>query len=209
MNKLRVSLLTVLAAALLAIPVLRAMAFPEPSIVRRSWEFEIDFGRPKPVSIRDITGEHRWYWYLTYQIENDTGQERLFIPEITVATDQGDIIVAGQNVPPSVFDVIKERERNPLLLSPIQIVGRVLQGTDFVREGVAIWPAFDKPVDYMDVFFSGVSGETAVIDLPGEEEEKEQVVVRKTLMIKYHMPGSRVHPQQQTIEPLGQEWVMR
>lgn len=183
-----------------------ALAFPEPSIVPKTWEFDIEIGQPKPVSVRDIDGKIRWYWYLTYMVANNTGQERLFIPEVHVATDEGDLVVAGQNVPPKTFDVIKKRERNPLLLSPLQIVGRLLQGEDFVKEGVAIWPAFGHPVDRVDVFIAGLSGETTPMKLPGREDE---VVLRKTMMVKYHLPGGRVHPDKQNVEYLDTEWVMR
>ena len=56
-----------------------------------------------------------------------TDEDLLFIPEITVANDTGDIINAGENVPPTVFPAIKKRLGNPLLLSPVEVVGKQLR----------------------------------------------------------------------------------
>ena len=183
-----------------------ASAFPEPSIVSKTWEFDIEVGEPRPVSMRDERGQLQWYWYLPYKVQNNTGRERLFIPEFDIATDEGDIVAAGQDVPAKVFDLIKEKEGNTLLLSPIEIVGRMLVGRDFAKESVAIWPAFDHSVDQVDVFVAGLSGETQQIEHP---LTKDPVIMRKVLMYKYATPGDVTHPQKQSILPRGEEWIMR
>ncbi len=194
------------ALVLAALPIAGAYAFPEPAIVSRDWVFDIDVGTPKPISIRDIHGKTRWFWYMTYTVTNNTGSDRLFIPEITIATDEGDIIIAGQDVPASVFPAIKQREGDALLQSPIQIVGKLLQGGDFARASVIVWPAFDHPVDDVDVFFAGLSGETKAIAHPTTGEE---IVMRKTLMLSYKTPGAVVHPQEQPVIDNGERWIMR
>lgn len=202
----QVTFFAMVMAAAMFWPVVSSWAYPEPAIVSKTWEFDVKVGTPKSVAVPDINGEIQWYWYMTYRVGNNTGQDRLFIPEIHIATDEGDILVAGQHVPPAAFDVIKKRERNTLLLSPVQIVGRMLQGRDFIKEGVAIWPAFGHPIDRMDIFLSGLSGETQAIKLPGNGEE---VFVRKTMMVKYHLPGGKVHPERQPVKLLDTEWIMR
>jgi hypothetical protein len=194
------------ALVLFALPIAGAHAFPEPAIVSRDWLFDVTVDKPRPISIRDVHGETRWFWYMTYNVTNNTGDDRLFIPEITVATDEGDIVTAGQNVPASVFPAIKRKEDDGLLQSPIQIVGKLLQGRDFSRASVIVWPAFDHPVDHVDVFFAGLSGETKAIAHPTTGEE---IVMRKTLMLSYDTPGGVVHPQQQPVIPTGERWIMR
>jgi hypothetical protein len=183
-----------------------AWAYPEPAIVSPSWSLEVEVTKPAAISIEDVDGSIRWFWYVTYKVVNPTDEDLLFIPEITVANDLGEIITAGENVPPTVFPAIKERLGNPLLLSPIQVVGKLLRGDDFAREGVAIWPAPDGDVDAFSVFIAGLNGETQTIANP---LTGESVLVRRTLMLEYKSPGNFQRPQDQPIVEDGRREVMR
>jgi hypothetical protein len=183
-----------------------AWAYPEPAIVSPSWSLEVEVTKPAAISIEDVDGSIRWFWYVTYKVVNPTDEDLLFIPEITVANDLGEIITAGENVPPTVFPTIKERLGNPLLLSPIQVVGKLLRGEDFAREGVAIWPAPDGDVDAFSVFIAGLNGETQTIANP---LTGESVLVRRTLMLEYKSPGNFQRPQDQPIVEDGRREVMR
>ena len=185
---------------------LRAEA-PEPSIVPKSWTLDFSHSKPQPIALRTLKGEIQWYWYMTYKVENNTGEDLLFIPDITIANDQGQILTSNQNVPSKTFKAIQDRERNPLLLSPPSIIGRLLQGADFAKESVAIWPhnAKDDITD-LTIFVAGLSGETATIKHPSTDET---VVLRKSLMISYQTPGNLMHPQRQAFIPHGTTWIMR
>ena len=88
----------------------RSEAYPEPAIVSRAWAFDFEYRTPQLISIPTIEGQIRWFWYLTYKVTNNTDRERLFVPEITLATEMGDIVAAGRDVPAIVYDAIKERE---------------------------------------------------------------------------------------------------
>jgi hypothetical protein len=182
-----------------------AHAFPEPSSAPRDWHFDFTHSQPQPIAIRTAEGI-RWFWYMSYKVVNNTGQDRLFIPEIVMASDQGDILPSGKNVPAGVFDAVKTRLGNRLLQNPIRVVGRLLQGEDNARESVAIWPAFDHDVDEVSIFVSGIDGETQVIQNP---LTGDGVTVVKTLMVRYGMPGTGGSPQRQSIVPRGETWVMR
>ncbi len=183
-----------------------ALAYPEPAIVSPSWSLLAEVQKPEAISIEDVDGSIRWFWYITYKVTNPTEQDLLFIPEITIANDLGQIINAGENVPPTVFPAIKERLGNPLLLSPVEVVGKLLQGEDFAREGVAIWPAPEGDVDAFSVFFAGLNGETQNVSNPLTDES---VLVRRTLMLEYQSPGNFDSPQQQPIIEVRQHEVMR
>ncbi len=183
-----------------------AWAYPEPAIVSPSWSLEVEVTKPDAISIEDVDGSIRWFWYVTYKVVNPTDEDLLFIPEITVANDLGEIITAGEHVPPTVFPAIQKRLGNPLLLSPIQVVGKLLQGKDFAREGVAIWPASEGDVDAFSVFIAGLNGETQTIANP---LTGESVLVRRTLMLDYKSPGNFKRPQDQTIVEAGRREVMR
>lgn len=182
------------------------MAYPEPAVVARTWQFDFSHGQPQPIAVSDIHGTPRWYWYMPFKVTNNTGTERVLVPEITIATDQGDIITAGRDVPASVYAAVRERLGNPLLEHPIRVVGRILQGEDHARETVAIWPAFPHDTDTLNIFVSGLSGETQIINHPVTQEP---VPMRKTLMISYGLPGSNPHPQAQNLVPRGDTWIMR
>lgn len=181
-------------------------AFPEPAAVSPSWNLDFEFGSPEPIAIEDVSGTTQWYWFMPYTVVNNSGSDQLFIPEATLATDAGDIISAGQNVPASLFPRIRQRLRNPLLLSPLEVVGRILQGEDYAKESVIIWPAFDHNVDELTLFISGLSGETQAATNP---ITGESVLMRRTLMLRYAMPGNPASPQSQPVQLVEQRDVMR
>lgn len=181
-------------------------AFPEAAAAPRGWMLKFTYDKPQAISLTGTDGKVRWFWYMSYKVENDTGAERYFIPEFTIATDHGDIIPAGKDVPVTVFAAIQERTGNQLAVSPIKVVGRLLEGEDMARESVIVWPAFDHDVDHLRVFVSGLSGETQVVKHPGTGEP---VAMRRTLMVEYKLPGTGGSPQKQAVIPAGETWVMR
>ena len=199
-------ILTCLSLGVLVTQSPNAQAYPEPAIVSPSWSFEIEVQKPEAIAIEDVDGSIRWFWYITYKVVNPTSEDLLFIPEISVANDTGEIITAGENVPATVFPAIKQRLGNPLLQSPVEVVGKLLQGEDFAREGVAIWPVSEKDVDAFSVFIAGLNGETqnAVNPVTGES-----VLVRRTLMLDYKSPGNFDNPQDQPILEAGRREIMR
>lgn len=187
-------------------PAPRTHAYPEPSVAPRSWQLHFTHRKPTAIAVRDIGGELRWFWYLPYKVVNHTDRERLFLPEATIATDRGDIIPAGTGVPPAVFKAVDRQLENPLLEDPIEVIGRLLIGEDNARESVIIWPAFEHDVDEIRVFIAGLSGETQVTQHPLTGEE---IVMRKTLMLTYELPGTGASAESQTITLADKRWVMR
>lgn len=181
-------------------------AFPTPPVVTRSWELGFTHTQPRPIGVQDVDGKYHWYWYITYKVTNLTGTERLFVPDFTIATDTGEIMQANRNIPSDVFKAIKDHLGNPLLESPAQIVGQLLQGEDHARESVIIWREPGEDVARISLFISGLSGETTVIQNP---ETKAQVLMTRTLMLDFELPGRPALPQNQTILSAGQKWIMR
>jgi len=184
----------------------RAGAFPQPSIVPTSWQLEIRYDHPRALPVR-LPGEAapRIYWFLTYTVTNNTGEDQNFVPEIMLLTDSGDLIRANRNIPPRVFATIKQELRNPLLRSPTEVVGRLLQGPDNAVDGVAIWPMPEHDVNQVSIFIQGLSGETYEVD----DAAGQKHLLRRTLMLDYSTPGS---VEQQPRKPWlfkGQKWVVR
>ncbi len=183
-----------------------ADGFPEPAVVSKAWAFEFSHGTPQPIAIVDGTGNTTWYWYMTYKVENNTDADRLFIPEIVVANDSGETAIAGGTVPVAVFNQIKERVGNPLLIHPALVIDLMRQGPDHAKESVAVWPVSEQDVDQLTVFVSGLSGETQQIPDP---LTGERVLMRRTLMIDYDTPGTSTAIQGQPVLARGERWIMR
>jgi len=185
-------------------------AYPEPALTSPSWVLDFTYQTPEAISVRDTEGQIRWFWFIVYKVVNNTGEDRLFIPEITIADDQGSITTAGQDIPMSVFPAVKANLNNPFLESPIEVIGKIMQGEDYARESVAIWPVSEVDVDEFTMFISGISGETTTIQSP---QTGEQVLMRRTLMLRFATPGSptaETHsPQKQPIVLLDEQYVMR
>jgi len=204
----RLAVLSTVLAMVSLVPASSTQAYAEPAIVPQSWDLTFTHNTPRPIAVRDAAGDIKWYWYMTYKVVNNTNEDRLFVPEVEIATDEGDLIRSGQNVPTAVFFAIKEKERNTLLESPNQVVGRLLQGNDHARESVIVWPAFKHNINQLIIFVAGLSGETSSVANP---LTNEPVTVRKSLMIEFKTPGDNVRytPDKHTIIPVDQQWIMR
>lgn len=147
-------------AGLLAVAPLIAQA-PEPNIATTSWEFHFDYKHMNIIQVlQEPDREPRLYYYLTYKVTNKTGAERLYAPNVWLSTDAGDLLMANQDVPPSVYRAIVDRIKNTLLKPPSQVVGTLLQGEDNALESMAIWPVPTHKLNKISVFFAGLSGET-------------------------------------------------
>ena len=213
-----------------AMPSVQAWAAPKPDLVSRTWQLRFTYSKPEPIAVKDVDGQIRWYWFMAYMAVNETEVDRQFLPHFTIATEQGDIIGANHDISPRVFDAIKQRLRNPLLESPMNVSGMLRQGQDQAKQSVAIWPSFKHDVDMLNVFVSGLSGETAHVLNPRtakpivDPQSLKQMVdpatgnppiqprpllLRKTLMLEYHLPGSVIHPQRQRLTLRKKRWVMR
>lgn len=182
-------------------------AAPEPELVSPSWNLEFEYDLPEAIAVETLDGETRWYWYMTYEVVNETGQTRLFVPEVAVADDTGRIMQAGDGVPIRVYRAIRDQLRSVSLLAPTQILGELLEGEDHSKRGVVVWPAdLDRDIDEYRVFFAGLSGENAVVEHPRTGEE---VRFRRTLMLRFALPGDDEHPQRQPVDLIEERDVMR
>lgn len=213
----------VVASAVLAFVHATAWTAPKPSEVQVAWQLEIDYKAPQAIQVQ-IPGESqcRTYWYMRYTITNRTGAERFFVPQFVLYTDTGKVYPAGKDVPTAVFATIKELHNDPLMRTMTGMAGQILQGDDNAKEGVVIWPDFDPQAGQVDIFISGLSGETAEVELPNpvmvqeidvrgqtKEVEKKTVVLRKTLSLRYAVPGEAAARLRSPVKLLKQEWVMR
>lgn len=181
--------------------------FATPRTASPSWTLDFDYETPRPIAVDDLAGQTRWYWYLPYRVTNNSGADRLFVPNTMVYTDAGQLVDANVDIPPAVYRAIAAELDNELLEPPSQVVGELLQGPDYARESVIIWPHFNTDVDRFTLFVVGLSGETASVEVPGSDETE---LLRRTAALRFGTPGNfPVNPQGQPIVDLGRDDVMR
>ncbi len=195
-----------LVLALACLWVQPALAYPRPDLASNAWQLDIEYTTPRLIAVETPSGTTENYWYLKYTVTNHTRRRQFFTPEFTIASDRGDLLTAGRGVPAYVYAEIARREASPFLVSPIEMVGPLLDGEDYARQSVVIWPAFPADVDQFNVFIEGLSGETQAIRHPLTGND---VRVRRSLMLTYSTPGPAINPGAVRVEPLGEQQVMR
>lgn len=197
-----VSLLAAVAGV--AGPTAGAAAAPAPQSTAFS-RWTLDF---KPGELRLFVDprSQRTYWYLTYQVVNRTGEDRMFAPRFDLLSDDGRIQRSGRDVPTDVVRDIMKVLGNPLLEDQNQIIGQVLQGVEHARDGVVVWPAQEQQATELIVFVSGLSGETKTVVNP---LTKGPVVLSKTLSRAYITQGTAALNPGQPLELREETWTWR
>lgn len=170
------------------------------------WQLTFTHGAPTPITVRGDDGIPRAYWYMTYKVENNTSEDRFFVPDATLFLDSGAILLSLDDLPQPVFTAIREHLGNPLLDHPLRVIGPLLQGPDYARESVMVWPLPEGNVDHVAIFVGGLSGETELITDP---LSGDPVVLRKTLMIEYSLPGTAGTIQTKPVILTSEQWIMR
>lgn len=186
-------------------------AAPEPSPIPRRWQLDVRPGELRMMQV-EHEGELLPYFYLTYTVVNNSGEDVLFAPLWEMATDNGDLIRSGREVPLPVVRHVIEQLENPFLESQVQISGPLLQGEENAKDGIVVWPMRDFDVDEIKVYAAGYSGETATIEVPDPSTKQlKKIVLRKTLELTYNTPGD-LDPRSSDALPLAGgrgRWVMR
>ncbi|MFP4355307.1 MAG: hypothetical protein ACLFUJ_09305 [Phycisphaerae bacterium] len=200
-----------------------AFAAPKPSPVPTEWQFEINLDSLRAITMR-VPGETepRTFWYLRYRLINRTGDERMFIPQIALYTNTGQLIRAGKNVPVSVFRKIQSVFNDPILRDQTAMTGLILQGADNAPRGVMIFPDFDPDAGTVKIFVGGLSGEQVRVNLPvpvtvkainadGElvDTEVDQLNLVKTLQLTFKISGDLKRRENLSATLVDKEWVMR
>lgn len=176
-----------------------AGAHPRPSPYPVAWELTVEVGTPKRVVV-----DGKAYWYLTYSVKNETGQERVFLPRFEVLTPDGVVTRTDRLIPLKVFETVQRLEGKAFLEQANQIAGEIRLGEDEMRDGVAIWPEASAEDREFTVFFTGFSGEA--VKVPGPDGE---LTLFKTLRLDYVVPGDAKFRQVNEVREVGRSFVMR
>ncbi|MAT81609.1 MAG: hypothetical protein CMJ29_08180 [Phycisphaerae bacterium] len=184
------------------------VAVPSPKAVPARPELSFT---PGDLRIFRSNEDGRWYWYFTYGVENNTGIDQIWIPDMVLYTDQGEILKAGQGVSSLVTDEIVEYIGDPLLEPQYAIIGDLKQGRGNAKNGLSVWPARQMEVNELALFVAGMSSETLEVEHP---LTKAPVVLKKTLKREYLIPGAantrgdrpvELHPD----SPQREVWIFR
>ncbi len=210
----------ILAVAVLAVPLVgESNAAPEPSLALKTWQLDFEFHDPARISVT-LPGKDKptSYWFLLFTVTNNTGREIEFYPTFQLVTDTLDIVDGNEEISPSVYRAIRERYNKlyPFLVDPTRMYGTLRQGEDNRRTGVVAFRSFDPDADALTVYVSGLSGELSRVRNPAYEPLKVEsdknrpfFVLRKTLAVRYNLPGDRESRRLTDPIRVKREWVMR
>jgi len=193
-------------------------AYPTPAVVQavNEWTLQVTYTQPEQIMFRvGDSGQMQRYWYVILTVTNEGPFEEISIyPYCELVTDTFQMIPAGKNVPPAVFDAIKLKHqgRFPFLESLDFKDRRILRGEDNTRDIAIIWPDFDPKAKDISLFISGLSNETAVVEHPAVKDEQgdpKKIFLRKTLQLIYNVGGDQRLRAQTTMKQIDKNWVMR
>ncbi|MBX3385503.1 MAG: hypothetical protein KF768_02930 [Phycisphaeraceae bacterium] len=188
--------------------VLGALA-PEPAPVPTRWQLEIEPGPLRVVSVDIPNLGPRMFAYMTYRVENNSGQDVLFAPSFELSDGEGNVVRSGRDVPQAANAAVFDLIQNPLAEDQISIIGELTQGKENGKDGYVIWILNDMNPQAMTVYAAGFSGETATVEIKGADGKPQRFILRKTLMLDYQVPGTL---EGQRLRPLGlrsRSWIMR
>lgn len=200
---------------------------PAPSLTTVSWELEFEYLNPP----RRIEAAGGTYFYIVYKVTNKSAVKQRFYPLIQLVTDDLRVIDTDSGISNAVFEAIRTRHQatHPHMLEPSAVIGDIRSGADHAKESVAIWRADQVTVNNFTVFVAGLSGEAKLIKNPaydakqpekqtvtGSDGQSREVVVnpksftvRKTLELRYAVPGSTSQRDLRDPELVLSRWVMR
>jgi hypothetical protein len=205
---------------------------PQPSPYITSWELEFKFLDPQRIEVQ-LPGADRpeVYWYLVYTVTNPGPRSRRFFPMFQIVTENLQAFDTDMGISPLVFDAIRQRHKitHKYLVDPTRVIGALLSGDDNARESVAIWRNIDLTLNSFTVYVAGLSGETQFLPNPSYDPQKpekermtasdgqarvavtnpQQFTLRKTLEIRYTLPGSPAARPEATPERTAVRWIMR
>ncbi|MGI9014160.1 MAG: hypothetical protein ACR2GY_07920 [Phycisphaerales bacterium] len=184
-------------------PAATALAYPTPSSVPTRWQLNFKSGELR-LYVDPATNDA--YWWFTYKVTNFTGNERYWAPRLTLFTDRGEIMDAGQAVPPRIERELIAYMGNELLERQNTVIGKIFVGEPNAIEGLAVWPAERLDASRMSLFVTGISGETVEVTDP---VTGSKVIMQKTLQRDYLVPGDPLARGDSPAEVQGERWVMR
>ena len=210
---------TSVCALVCALSGLVAEAAPQASILPESWALNVKFHDPQRITFQLPGDPHvTTFWYLLFEIANNTGEDVGFYPSFRLVTDTLEVVEGGDDISPSVYDAIFARHRHeyPFAVPPATITGSILRGEDNARASAAVFRMFDKQANGFTIFVSGLSGDIERVRNPRFDATQAEsdtnprfFILRRTLAITYDLPGDVETRIEATPVRRERKWVMR
>lgn len=205
---------------------------PEPSPTPVSWELEFKFLDPRRIEIQ-LPGRQQpeAFWYMVYTVRNTSGRTQRFFPLAQLVTEDLHVIDTDMGINPLVFQAIRERHKvtHPYLVHPTEAIGDLRAGEDYARESVFIWRPLKVNINNFTIYVAGLSGEAQYVRNPAYDPDRPETVkiagpdgrerevtvnpkyftLRKTLEIRYALPGSPSTREQAQPERERLRWIIR
>jgi hypothetical protein len=179
------------------------------------WVLDFKFKDPRLIKV-DVPGRgQKVCWYLWYQVINNTGEPRTFIPDFELVTHDRNTVHHDQ-ILPSVQEAIRQIEdpqnylkiKNSVTISAEPIPASRPNAVPRAVTGVAIWDDIDPDANHYSIFVAGLSNGWSLTDpIP---PATKPVIRRKTLQLNFRRVGDRYLQRSEEIRfvPPAQ-WIYR
>lgn len=190
---------------------------PQADLISTAWQLDFNFHDPQRITLQ-IPGDSAptTYWYVLFQVVNNTGQDLEFFPSFDLVTDTLQVIKGGDGIPAQVYDAIAARHRSeyPFFSPPAKITGPLLQGEANSRASAAVFRMFDPMAASFTIYVAGLSGEVVRVSPPVKSDSNKDAndstfVLRRTLAIAFDLPGDIATRPYATPARRSRTWVMR
>jgi hypothetical protein len=185
-------------------------AFDKPD----NWTLTFRFKDPR-IIVCDVPGkkEKKVVWYMLYQVINNTGEPRVFVPDIELKTHDYETVHPDE-VMPAVQEIISKIEdptgklniKNSVTISKEPIPLSKKDAFPRAVNGVAIWTdVYDRApkTNRFSIFIAGLSD-------GWRKDPKSDIIRRKTLQINFQRLGDEIQNDPNAIRWVDNpQWIYR
>jgi hypothetical protein len=202
----------------------------------RLWVLDFKFKDPRLIKVNIPGRGQRVVWYLWYQVINNTGQPRTFIPDFELVTHDTNVKEPYRDqILPAAQEAIAKIEdptgfykiKNSVTISADPIPASLPKAIAKPVTGVAMWidpneigpdddeatKAKKKKIDklaesnHYSIFIAGLSNGWSVTD--GAGPDKDPIVRRKTLQLNFQRKGDQFNMKSEEIRFKSSDWLYR
>lgn len=190
---------------------------PNPQDKEGIWMLDFHFKDPRLVSV-NVPGKGRQnVWYLWYQVGNDTGEPRTYVPRFVWVSQDTDTVhrdkimykalesIQRLEDPTNLLDVKNSVTITDAPVPPSKEFNEKQERVAFPKlvTGVATWDDIDPKSTQFSIYVYGLSNGWAVVDGP----DGKPIVRRKTLQLKFKRLGDDRRAGSDQIRYLGHDWI--